>query len=140
MESPEAFMVLLALMLAIAIGVRLIAGALDRQRIASYVEIRGGRVIEATWSPFGPGWFAGNRERIYHIRFRDHEGNIHQAYARTNMWSGVYFTEDHIVHRAHPQVDLHDVESLEEENARLRAELERLRRRERDKDSDAIKE
>jgi hypothetical protein len=124
----------------IAIAFRLFAGSMDRDRLRQYVEARGGKVIEATWAPFGPGWFGGNKERIYQVRYLDHDNNVHEAYARTSMWTGVYFTEDHIIQHGKPPIEEEEVESLEEENARLRSELERLKRKERDKNSDAIQE
>jgi hypothetical protein len=134
------FLALFPIMLFIAIGIRLAAGYLDRDRIRSYVEARGGRFRSATWAPFGPGWFGGAKERIYFVRYFDFEGNEHEAYVRTSMWAGVYFTEDQVVHYVKPPLDVEEVESLEEENARLRAEVERLKRRERERGSDAIQE
>ena len=123
-----------------AILFRFIAGSMDHARLRDYVESRGGEIIDSSWAPFGPGWFGGTRERIYLVRYFDRDHNEHEAYAKTNMWSGVYFTEDRIVHYARPPIDEEEVESLEDENARLRAELERLKRKERDKNSDAIQE
>ena len=141
MDNPiTSFFIVIPLIVGVIVVVRVIAGSMDRQRIAEYVETRGGKVIEVNWAPFGPGWLSGNKERIYEIRYCDDEGNIHLAFARTNMWSGVYFTEDRIIRRARPTVDLEHVESLEEENARLRAELERLKRNQGDDHSEAIKE
>jgi hypothetical protein len=124
----------------IAIAFRLFAGSMDRERIRSYVENRGGKVIEATWAPFGPGWFGGNKERIYQVRYIDHDGNMHEAYARTSMWTGVYFTEDQITQHAKTPIDEEEVESLEQENRRLREELARLKRKAKDKNSDAFQE
>ncbi len=124
----------------IAIAFRLLAGNLDHWRIRDYVVARGGRIIDMRWAPFGPGWFGANKERIYAVRYRDHEGSIHAAFARTNLWSGVYFTEDAIIEHAKPFADDEAIESLEEENRRLREELARLKRKERDPQSDAIEE
>jgi HAMP domain-containing protein len=136
------FGILLVILVAIGIAIafRLFAGSMDRERLRQYVEARGGRVIDATWAPFGPGWFGGNKERIYQVRYLDHDGNVHEAYARTSMWTGVYFTEDLIIKRGKPPIGQEEVESLEEENARLRSELERLKRKEKDKNSDAFQE
>jgi hypothetical protein len=122
----EGFLLLIALFIIIAIGIRLAAGGLDHDRVSQYVESRGGKVIEANWEPFGPGWFGEKSDRIYAVRYLDQEGNEHQAHCKTSLWTGVYFTEDRIVKyadRADPQQP-----SLEEENRRLREELERLRR------------
>lgn len=135
-----AVLLVILVVIGIAIGFRLLAGSMDRERIRGYVETRGGKVIETTWAPFGPGWFGGNKERIYQVRYLDHGGNVHEAYARTSMWTGVYFTEDQITQHAKTPIDEEEVESLEEENRRLRQELERLKRKEKDKNSDAIQE
>ena len=84
-------------------------------------------MIEANWEPFGPGWF-GEQEgnRIYAVRYLDRDGNEHEAHCKTSMWTGVYFTEDRIVKHA-GRADGQQ-SSLEEENRRLREEVERLRR------------
>jgi hypothetical protein len=141
MESGGVFLLgLVPLFIAAIILIRVAAAVLDRGRIQHYVESRGGRFMSAAWAPFGPGWFGGNRERIYLVRFYDHDGNEHEAYVRTSMWAGVYFTEDHVVHPARDPIDERDIESLEEENARLRAELARLKRREHQHGSDAFQE
>jgi hypothetical protein len=141
MEHPGLiFLLLIPLAIGVAIVFRLIAGSMDRERLRQYVEGRGGKVIYATWAPFGPGWFGGNKERIYQVRYLDHDDNVHEAYARTSMWTGVYFTEDHIIQYGKPPIDEEDVETLGEENARLRAELARLKRKQRETGSDAIEE
>jgi hypothetical protein len=136
------FVVLLVIpvVICIALMFRLLAGSMDRERVRQYVEARGGKVIEATWAPFGPGWFGGNKERIYQVRYLDRDNNVHEAYARTSMWTGVYFTEDQILQHGKPSIEEEEVESLEEENARLRSELERLKRKAKDKNSDAFQE
>src|SRR6516162_3058424 len=135
-----AVLLVILVVICIALGFRLLAGSMDRERIRGYVEDRGGKVIETTWAPFGPGWFGGNKERIYQVRYLDRDGNVHEAYARTSMWTGVYFTEDQITQHAKTPIDEEEVESLEQENRRLREELARLKRKEKDKNSDAIQE
>lgn len=140
MEPVAIFAVLIPLAIVIAIAFRLAAGSMDNDRVRAYVEERGGKLISADWAPFGPGWFGEKNDRIYQVRYLDRDGNEHEAYAKTSMWTGVYFTEDRIVEYAKPPMHPEEVESLEEENARLRAELERMKQRDRDRDSDAIKE
>jgi hypothetical protein len=76
--------------------------------------------------PFGPGWFGEKSDRIYAVRYLDKDGNEHEARCKTSMWTGVYFTQDEIVRHAKRPSDKQ--ESLEEENRRLRDELERLKR------------
>ena len=140
MESAAIFVVLIPLAIIVAIVIRFAAGNLDQDRVRQYVEERGGKLISADWAPFGPGWFGEKNDRIYQVRYLDHDGNEHEAYAKTSMWTGVYLTEDRIVRYAKTPVDQEDVESLEEENRRLRAELERLKRQQNSGNSDAIKE
>ncbi|MBI3407966.1 MAG: hypothetical protein HY040_06375 [Planctomycetes bacterium] len=119
----ECFVVAIVL-LGLALAFRFVAGRMDRDRIRVYVESRGGRVVEATWAPFGPGWF-GSGDRIYEVRFVDGEGNLHHAHCKTNTWTGVYFTEDRLVSMAEKAEPSN--ETLEEQNRLLRAEIERLR-------------
>lgn len=122
--------------LGLAILFRVVAGSMDHQRIREYVEGRGGRLLSCHWSPFGTGWWGEKSDRIYEVRFRDREGNLHQATCKTSMWTGVYWTEDHISQYAGrrpgqllPAEDRNYVASLEEENRRLREEVERLKHR-----------
>jgi len=122
----EGFLLLIPLFIIIAIVIRLAAGGLDHDRVRQYVEARGGKVIEANWAPFGPGWFGEKSDRIYAVRYLDQDGNEHQAHCKTSMWTGVYFTEDRIVKYA-DRADRQQ-QSLEDENRRLREELDRLRR------------
>ena len=105
-----------------------------------YVEQRGGTVTSIGWAPFGPGWFGEKSDRIYEVHYTDRDGNKHQAYAKTSMMTGVYFTEDSVVEYANRPVDAQEVETLEDENARLRMEIERLKREKGDGGSDGIRE
>ncbi|MCL2348423.1 MAG: hypothetical protein FWC50_09200 [Planctomycetaceae bacterium] len=92
--------------------------------------------MEKHWSPFGKGWLGEKDSRIYELTYEDAEGNLHEATCKTSMLSGVYFTEDRIV-RKRQQREKHDSQntplsheenevSLQEENRRLREEIERL--------------
>ena len=123
-----AFLVI-PIVVVIAVVFRLIAGGIDRDRIREYVESRGGRVLEVRWAPFGPGWFGEKSDRIYSVRYLDSSGNEHDAHCKTSMWTGVYLTQDGMVHNAAPPVARHaPLSELEAENQRLREELEQLRR------------
>ncbi|MHC5010938.1 MAG: hypothetical protein ACYTG6_08315, partial [Planctomycetota bacterium] len=57
--------------LLVILGLRLLAGHWDRQRIADYVRERGGRVVRIKWAPFGHGWFGDESNRIYEVTY-DH--------------------------------------------------------------------
>jgi hypothetical protein len=134
------FFLLIPAAIVVALLFRFAAGSMDRDRVRQYVAQRGGEFISADWAPFGPGWFGEKSDRIYQVRYLDQDGNEHEAYAKTSMWTGVYFTEDRIVRYSKRLVDDNAVDSLEEENRRLRMELERLKRKERDRGSEAIEE
>jgi hypothetical protein len=122
------------LVLVVGIGVRLLVGRMDRDRVRSYLEARGGQLLSAAWAPFGKGWFGDKSDRIYEVRYLDRDGNLHEATCKTNLFSGVYFTEDHIVQygqrpAAPPPLINPRLAELEEENRRLREELKRPRDR-----------
>ena len=115
----------------------------DRERITAYVQERGGRVVSIHWAPFGVGWFGERNDRIYEVVYYDQAGNQHFATCKTGFWSGVYWTEDRITHRKSKWYDSLspsnepgkpligqiseddsdkevELQSLREENARLR--------------------
>jgi len=113
--------------LVLAIVLRLLAGAFDGGRVEGYLEEKGCTLVEKHWSPFGPGWFGEKDSRIYRIVYRDPNGNLHEAYAKTSMLSGVYLTHDRIIRSASPEP-----RSLDDEKERLLrrlAEIERLQGR-----------
>jgi hypothetical protein len=118
--------IIVAVVIVVLILLRLTKGGMDRGRINSYIEAHGGRLIDASWRPFGPGWLGKHYDRIYKVRYLDKDGNHHHAYCKTSGWSGVYFTDDNIDQYAKAP---EDQRSLEEENRRLHEELERLRHR-----------
>lgn len=91
--SSQLMIVIIVVAVALAIGGRLVHGALDRGRIRAYADANGWELLSCRWSPFGPGWFGARRERIYAIEYRDREGGVHQAYAKTALFGGVYLTE-----------------------------------------------
>jgi hypothetical protein len=119
--------------IAVALGLHAFRVSIERRRIAQYVEERGGRVM--AWRDFGSSY-----PGLSEVRYRDHEGNIHEALAHFGMFAGVFFTEDRIVHRVTGSVEQRELELLEDENASLRAENERLKRGQRDPNADAIQE
>ena len=82
----------------LAVVFRLMAFGFDRDRVDRHFRSRGGRVLDQRWSPFGRGWFGDKSNHIYEIRYEDRDGNIHHATCKTSMFSGVYLTDDRIVH------------------------------------------
>lgn len=120
MDSPAPVLVIF---LIVGVVGWMISRVMDSDRVKSYIEERGGQLLEKRWSPFGRGWY-GDTNRVYEVRYVDRDGNEHRATCKTSLFSGVYWTDDEIVRRA----ERADARSLEEENARLRQEIERLKR------------
>ncbi len=128
-------------------GAYLLAMRLDRDRIADHIHQRGGRVVSITWAPFGKGWFGEKNARIYEVVYYDADGEQHFATCKTSMWAGVYWTDDHISHHRprwyddapkenrpgdpiighinNPDEAADTLSQLQEENRRLREQLER---------------
>ena len=119
----------IALVIIIAIVFRLFAGSMDGERVNEYIERRGGELLEMHWAPFGTGWFGAKSDRIYEIRFRDHDGNICAATAKTSLFTGVYFTEDRIVSWAQPPEASTDANPPQETAVDLAEENRRLKQR-----------
>jgi hypothetical protein len=116
----------------LAIGFRLLADRWDRERIQQYVAERGGTLNGITWQPFGRGWFGEKGDRIYEVEYTDRDGASHSASCKTSMFSGVYFTDDRTTSGVRPLAITRadrEIATLERENQRLRAEIERLKNR-----------
>lgn len=116
----------------IVFGIRLLCDPMDRSRIRIEVETKGGVVSDIRWNPFGPGWFGDNIDRIYEVDYTDNLGNGRQAYVKTSMWSGVYFTKDQIIRPTSRSsntlnLNLSEVEKLKLENEKLKKELDTLK-------------
>ena len=111
----------------IALVFRLIAGSMDGDRVADYIRRQGGVLIAKRWAPFGRGWFGEKSDRIYEVRYRDRDGNTHDATVKTSMFTGVYFTEDRIVQYAAARSELQPASrDLATENERLRRRIAEL--------------
>lgn len=109
--------------IAIIVGIRLLAGHWDRERIKADLVRRGARVDEIAWSPFGKGWFGEKGDRIYRVSFIPAAGPHRTAWCKTSMWSGVFWSDETDVFG----VPESSPREASDENARLRAENERLR-------------
>jgi hypothetical protein len=123
---------LVVAVLAVGLVSRLIMGHLDRERIETSLRERGALATSIEWAPFGTGWFGEKSERIYEVRFTDRDGNLCAGTFKTSMLSGVYSTNEHVLGSAGSEKDEEpsaagEGQDLAAENARLRAELERLR-------------
>jgi hypothetical protein len=123
----EVLLVFIGMIFLIVI-IRLIAGSVDHERIDEYISERGGKVIERQWNPFGKGWFGTQNSRLYELKYVDKDGNIHQATCKTSALAGVYFTEDEIVGPVRKIKYSGRETELEEENRRLKRQIEELKR------------
>ncbi len=97
MEGAGAVFFIFLIILAIPV-IWMVTHNLDRNRITDYVQQRGGRIVSINWAPFGKGWFGEKEERIYEVVYYDNTGNQHFATCKTNMWTGVFWTEDRVTH------------------------------------------
>ena len=120
--SPSALIV--PLVLAAIVVIRFLADRADRTRIHKDVEVRGGQVIDITWKPFGRGWFGEKSDRVYLVEWLDEARRTHTSWCKTSAFSGVYWTEE----GAPAGGPARELDALREENRRLRAELDQLRR------------
>ena len=109
-------------MIGLAIVFRLIAGSFDGDRVERYVQEQGWELVDRSWDPFGPGWYGEKDSRIYQIKYRDRQGNLHKSHVKTSMLSGVYLTNDEIIESSNQQA----AESLAEENLRLKERIREL--------------
>jgi hypothetical protein len=114
---------------AASIAFGLAAGDMDRERLRRHLEERGAKLLEARWTPFGPGWRGNRDSRLYEIRYLDQDRIEHHAFCKTNLWSGIYLKDDAVVRGAkHREAsERAQVAELMVENKRLRQELARLR-------------
>lgn len=124
----------------IAILIRLLAGNFDTERIAEEISRNGGELLSKKWSPTGIGWIGEKGDRIYEVTYRDQDGHIHEAFVKTSMLSGVYFTLDAIIEYApdyvsHTDSLAEEKNSLLAENEQLKQELEELKKQ-RDAEAD----
>ena len=103
--------------------------SLDRARIERYFRNRGEQLLD---SKRKLRFFHLARDgRLYKVRYRDQEGNIHESECATRALRGVFFRHDEIVERAQPVqlMDVASTEALAREIEKLEEQLETLRER-----------
>lgn len=86
------FVILVAVILAIAIGLGKITENSDRQRIREHVEGSGGKVLSIV-RQYLWGW-RGSRDRAYLVTYKTHDGRSIIASCRTSLFRGVYWIRD----------------------------------------------
>jgi hypothetical protein len=96
--------------------------------IGDYFRKRGHEPLEVLWRPFG-----GNKlgEYSYLVRYRDSRGELHESSCRIDAWARVFISEEgsslsNALKASDPITQRQN--QLEEENRRLHAEIDRLRR------------
>lgn len=109
----------------LAVCIRLFVGVWDKDRIRQDLTARGCKGIQVRWSRFGPGWFGEKSDRIYHVTYRAPDGAPREAYCKTGLFTGIYWTPPGDIAVPRPSCD---ADGLRAENEALRAEVERLRR------------
>jgi hypothetical protein len=111
--------------LIVGIGFWIFSRSGNSERIKTYIEDRGGEVLFDDWQPFGKGWFGESGESIYKIKYRDVDGDIHECWAKTSLFTGVYLSDDRIIEYSRAEDEL--IAKLREENSFLKAEIAKLR-------------
>ena len=78
---------MLFLGLIVAAGLWYFSRSGNSASIKGYIEDHGGKLLSDEWEPFGKGWFGENNESIYKIKYRDADGNIRDAWAKTSLFT-----------------------------------------------------
>lgn len=131
--SPEVA-IWIVLGLAVGLGIRIVAGILDKQRIEAEIVAKGGQIVSIRWTPFAKGWLGSKNERLYEVVWTDKAEVRHCATVKTAMLAGNYFADSVTTRRSSPDVVQSDTslmtknQQLQQEVDRLRRELEQLRR------------
>ncbi|MDB6025266.1 MAG: hypothetical protein JWM68_1489 [Verrucomicrobiales bacterium] len=95
-NGPEVLWIFVPLV-GLAVVIRLMAGNQDDARIRQEIERKGGSVIKILWNPLGPGWFGDKNNRLYEVTYRDRNGQTIVANCKTNMFSGVYWSDPRVL-------------------------------------------
>jgi hypothetical protein len=119
----------IGLAIAMAIIIRLSKNGSDRDRINRYIAEQGGEVESIRWAPLSRGWLESRDSRMYAVTYRESTGIRKSAICRTSGWIGVYLSIDGPTRNSEesdnaPPSPEQRMRDLEQENARLRKELE----------------
>lgn len=69
----------------------------NHNNVKKYIESKGGELISQEYAPYGKGWFGEGKDAIFKISYRDKEGNLHESWAKTGVFSSVYLSDDTII-------------------------------------------
>ena len=122
--NPNIFFLIIAFVIVTAF----ISNYLDKDRIKGYIKEKGGEIVSIEWKIFGKGWFGEKGERIYFIVYKDKYGREFQAWCKTSMFSGVYFTEEKLTdNKNNNKIKRPSYDQLEKENEKLKEDLEKIK-------------
>ena len=78
--------------IALIAGIRLWAGAMDRDRIRGALEEKGCTALNVAWRFV---LFSGERnERHYDVTYRTKDGRTMTGFCKTSLWTGVWWKEN----------------------------------------------
>ena len=134
--------VTILLIVAMVVGVRIIAGILDKVRIEKTVQEKGNQLVSIRWTPFAMGWLGSKNERLYKVVWLEPSGRRISSTVKTGMLAGTYFSTSELAEDTSPAAEsaasfvdsaevtsrAGDLSALKEENQRLRQEINHLRR------------
>ena len=135
-------MVTILLIVALVVGVRIIAGILDKVRIEKTVQEKGNQLVSIRWTPFAMGWLGSKNERLYQVVWVEPSGRRISSTVKTGMLAGTYFSHSELAEDSSSDAESvassgespevmnreGDLSALKEENQRLRQEITHLRR------------
>jgi hypothetical protein len=81
------------LVIGAGLAIRMVMHFVDKGRIKSEVEAKGGRIISISWNPFGRGWFFERNERHYSVTCADRSGATVTASCKTSLVTGIYWAD-----------------------------------------------
>jgi hypothetical protein len=131
----EAFFIIVPLLAILAVLLWFMNRSMDQDRIRGWLEVRGNKILESKLLPSQKDWWSQTLERQYEVRYLDGDGHEHFATCVTGLFKGIVWIDDKFLRYADqvegiPMPGKTDVKppTLEEENRRLREEVERLQK------------
>jgi len=80
--------------ISLIIGLRVIAGRMDKKRIREELERTGCTVVFIRWDPFGRGWFGEESDRNYEVSYLTPDGEPLVVSCKTSLTTGIFWSAD----------------------------------------------